>query len=139
MPDAFTFQIWNPILSRIWTLMASVHMQSFTFLCTFGAHVLLLLLVALHYQLLFGTFLTNILIIQLTAHIYLSLWLVCYKCQCFMVVCILSIDMFVFVQVCEQFKILAPFGVQVYCIYGGTRYEPQVYVWYMCCLAKSVQ
>lgn len=21
---------------------------------------------------------------------------------------------------------LSPFGVQVYCIYGGTRYEPQV-------------
>ena len=29
-------------------------------------------------------------------------------------------------QVCEEFKMLAPCGVQVYCIYGGARYEPQV-------------
>jgi superfamily II DNA/RNA helicase len=29
------------------------------------------------------------------------------------------------IQVSEQFKMLAPCGVQVYCIYGGARYEPQ--------------
>ena len=31
---------------------------------------------------------------------------------------------------------LAPFGVQVYCIYGGTRYEPQVHV-YTCTIYMS--
>ena len=29
-------------------------------------------------------------------------------------------------QVCEEFKMLVSNGVQVYCIYGGARYEPQV-------------